>query len=88
MKWVITSKMQFYLHEDESLLDGLLRTGHEVNYQCRDGYCGSCRIRKLSSSHEVNYPILPLAMIDEDEILPCCCQVQGVIHIDHELIVE
>lgn len=88
MTWVITSKMQFYLHEDESLLDGLLRTGHEVNYQCRDGYCGSCRIRKLSSSHKVIYPILPLAMIDEDEILPCCCQVQGVIHIDHELIVE
>ncbi len=86
MTWVTTSKMRFYLHDDESLLDGLLRTGHEVNFQCREGYCGSCRVQKLSSSHEVDYPFAPLAMIEDNEILPCCCQVKGVIHIDHEFI--
>ncbi|ALF58977.1 class I ribonucleotide reductase maintenance protein YfaE [Psychrobacter urativorans] len=88
MTWVMTSKMQFYLHDDESLLDGLLRTGHDVNYQCREGYCGSCRVRNVSSSHPIAYPFVPLAMLEEDEILPCCCRVQGVIHIDHELISE
>lgn len=88
MTWVMTSKMQFYLHEEESLLDGLLRTGHEVNYQCREGYCGSCRVRNVSSSHPITYPFVPLAMVEADEILPCCCRVQGVIHIDHELISE
>ena len=88
MTWVMTSKMQFYLHEEESLLDGLLRTGHDINYQCREGYCGSCRVRNVSSSHEVSYSILPLAMVEDDEILPCCCRVQGVIHIDHELITD
>ena len=88
MTWVMTAKMQFYLHEEESLLDGLLRTGHDINYQCREGYCGSCRVRKVSSSHEVGYSILPLAMVEDDEILPCCCRVQGVIHIDHELITD
>ena len=86
MTWVTTSKMRFYLHDDESLLDGLLRTGHEVNFQCREGYCGSCRVQKLSSSHEVDYPFAPLAMIEDNEILPCCCRVKGVIHIDHEFI--
>ncbi len=86
MTWVTTGKMRFYLHEDESLLDGLLRTGHEVNFQCREGYCGSCRVQKLSSSHEVNYPFIPLAMLEDNEILPCCCVIKGVIHINHEFI--
>ena len=86
MTWVKTSQTQFYLHEGESLLDGLIRTGHEVDFQCREGYCGSCRVRLISGSHPVDYPAPPLAMIDEDEILPCCCRVQGVIHISHERI--
>ena len=86
MTWVTTSKMRFYLHDDESLLDGLLRTGHGVNFQCREGYCGSCRVQKLSSSHEIDYPFAPLAMIEDNEILPCCCRVKGVIHINHEFI--
>jgi ferredoxin len=88
MTWVMTSKQRFYLHDDESLLDGLLRTGHEINYQCREGYCGSCRVRKISSSHPVNYPFIPLAMLEEDEILPCCCLVQGVLYINHQPITE
>ncbi len=86
MTWVTTSKMRFYLHADESLLDGLLRTGHEVNFQCREGYCGSCRVQILSSSHKVDYPFVPLAMLEDNEILSCCCRVQGVIHINHEPI--
>lgn len=83
MTWVITGKMRFYLHDEESLLDGLIRTGHHVEYQCREGYCGSCRMRCLSSSHQIDYPISPLAVLDADEILPCCCRVQGVISIHY-----
>ena len=86
MTWVTTSKMRFYLHDDESLLDGLLRTGHNVNFQCREGYCGSCRVQKVSSSHEVHYTFIPLAMLEDNEILPCCCLVRGNIHIDHDVI--
>lgn len=88
MTWVMTTKMQFYLHEEETLLDGLLRTGHDINYQCREGYCGSCRVQCVSNSHDIDYVITPLAMLDDDEILPCCCRVQGVIHINHDLISE
>lgn len=81
MTWVFTSKKRFYLHEDETLLDGLLRTGHDVNFQCREGYCGSCRVTLSHASHEVTYSEPPLAMIDDDEILPCCCQVKGIISL-------
>lgn len=79
MTWVITSRTRFYLHEDESLLNGLLRTGHQISYQCQEGYCGCCRVKLLSQSHAIEYPTEPLAMIADDEILPCCCQIKGII---------
>ncbi|WP_019673400.1 class I ribonucleotide reductase maintenance protein YfaE [Psychrobacter lutiphocae] len=81
MTWVITAKTRFYLHDGESLLDGLLRTGHDINYQCKEGYCGSCRVTLTAASYPVTYAKPPLAMIDDSEILPCCCQIQGVIRL-------
>lgn len=81
MTWIVTDQTRFYLHDGESLLDGLLRTGHDVNYQCKEGYCGSCRLRVQGSSHAITYQQPPLAMLAEDELLPCCCQVQGVVKL-------
>jgi len=81
MTWVFTSKTRFYLHDDETLLDGLLRTGHDINYQCREGYCGSCRLKLTASSFPITYAEPPLAMIERGEILACCCQVKGMIHL-------
>ena len=68
---ITTCDQTFTLHADETLLEGLERTGHEVEYQCRSGYCGSCRLKLISG--QVNYPVKPLAYIGKDEILPCCC---------------
>lgn len=70
----------FELHENETLLEGLERTGHRVEYQCRSGYCGSCRLKILEG--RVAYRDLPLAFLDKDEILPCCCCVDGDIWVD------
>ncbi len=57
----------------ENLLDALLNSGHAVEYQCRSGYCGACR---LSVTHgQVDYDEYPLALLNADEILPCCCRV-------------
>ncbi len=82
MTWVITNKTRFYLHDDESLLEGLVRTGHDVSYQCKEGYCGSCRVKMLAQSNPVTYQQPPLAMTDDKEILSCCCQVQGIVYLD------
>lgn len=82
MAWIITQQSRFYLHDDETLLDGLLRTGHKVEFQCKSGYCGSCRVKCVQSSHPITYDENPLAMIEEREILPCCCNVVGVLTIE------
>jgi len=77
---VTTLDAEFELLPDESLLAGLERTNHAVEYQCRSGYCGSCRVKLLSGS--VTYRECPLALILPNEILTCCCTVIEDIHID------
>ncbi|WP_230657666.1 class I ribonucleotide reductase maintenance protein YfaE [Psychrobacter sp. I-STPA10] len=86
MAWIITQQTRFYLHEDETLLDGLLRTGHKVEFQCKSGYCGSCRVKCVKSSQPITYDDNPLAMIEERDILPCCCKVVGVLTIELPLL--
>ncbi|MDY7219153.1 class I ribonucleotide reductase maintenance protein YfaE [Denitrificimonas sp. JX-1] len=68
---VITEDLIFKLEPSETLLEGLERTGHQVEYQCRSGYCGACRVSLRSGS--VSYANTPLAFLRQDEILPCCC---------------
>ena len=59
MSRVTTTDLHFHLLEGESLLDGLERTGHDVEYQCRSGYCGVCRLTLLSGA--VSYDRWPMS---------------------------
>lgn len=66
--------IQFIYNKNKffSILDALEKHGIETNYQCRSGYCGSCRMI-LTKGH-IQYFILPLAScILPKEILTCCC---------------
>nr|WP_113864722.1 class I ribonucleotide reductase maintenance protein YfaE [Brenneria salicis]NMN92300.1 ferredoxin [Brenneria salicis ATCC 15712 = DSM 30166]RBP67639.1 ferredoxin [Brenneria salicis ATCC 15712 = DSM 30166]RLM32386.1 2Fe-2S ferredoxin [Brenneria salicis ATCC 15712 = DSM 30166] len=63
-----------------SLLDVLESHQVSVEYQCRSGYCGSCRLRLLKG--RVAYRQTPLACIRQDEILPCCCMPLSDIELD------
>jgi ferredoxin len=54
-----------------TLLESLEAQNIAVHYQCREGYCGSCRTQLLEG--EVHYTEEPMAWINDDEILPCCC---------------
>lgn len=60
-------------------MEGLERTGHMVEYQCRSGYCGSCRVKILEEALLIEPP---LAFLGRDEILPCCCCVEGDVRLD------
>ena len=80
MALISTHDKTFELQEGETLLEGLERTGHEVEYQCRSGYCGSCRVKILDG--RVSYDDFPLAFVASGEILPCCCRVNEDIKID------
>lgn len=79
MPQINTTSKTFVLQDNETLLEALERTGHEVEYQCRSGYCGSCRTKILAGS--VSYDEIPMAFLMPDEILPCCCRVNEDITI-------
>ncbi|HFK5791576.1 TPA: class I ribonucleotide reductase maintenance protein YfaE [Enterobacter asburiae] len=51
-----------------------------VEFQCREGFCGACRLKLLKG--DIIYVQEPLAFIQENEILPCCCLPVGDIEIE------
>ncbi|WP_409306433.1 class I ribonucleotide reductase maintenance protein YfaE [Pectobacterium sp. B1J-3] len=76
-----TSGAQFSCSDDgHSLLEELESHRVSIEYQCRSGYCGSCRLRLVKG--KVAYHHTPLACIQQDEILPCCCIPLDDIELD------
>lgn len=64
---------QAFAHKKgQSLLQSMEQQNIDVQYHCREGYCGACRTKLICG--EVDYTTDPLAFIDDDEILPCCCE--------------
>ncbi|MBE5252324.1 MAG: class I ribonucleotide reductase maintenance protein YfaE [Enterobacterales bacterium endosymbiont of Blomia tropicalis] len=76
-----TSGTRLECSEDHpNLLTMLEKQNICIEFQCREGYCGSCRTRLLKG--EVHYAETPLAFVEQDEILPCCCKAKGEIEIE------
>ncbi|MCU5771329.1 class I ribonucleotide reductase maintenance protein YfaE [Erwiniaceae bacterium BAC15a-03b] len=76
-----TSGAQLQCDDDyPSLLAALEANKTYIEYQCREGFCGSCRVRLLKG--EVCYAAKPIAFVQEGEILPCCCKAKGDIEIE------
>lgn len=71
VKFRTTSTQFAFTKSAPCLLDFLETHSIEVAYQCRIGYCGICRLKLLKG--KVTYFQQPLALINNGEILPCCC---------------
>ncbi|WP_042528243.1 class I ribonucleotide reductase maintenance protein YfaE [Yersinia ruckeri] len=69
-----------YPDDCDSLLEALEHHQISLEYQCRSGYCGSCRTRLLQG--KVCYQQQPLAFIQDGDILPCCCTPIGDIELE------
>lgn len=67
----IVDQQSFPHAKDQSLLESIEQHNIDVQSHCREGFCGACRTKIVSG--EVEYTTDPLAYIDDDEILPCCC---------------
>lgn len=77
----ISNYQQTLTHANEMpLLEKLEKNGIIHEYQCRSGYCGSCRV-KLQKG-KVSYKEQPLAFLNQNEILLCCCQLEDDIEIE------
>jgi len=67
----------------ESLLSALERQGHRVEYQCRQGYCGACRLSLTegAQAQALTYLRPPLACHAENEVLTCCAHSRQPLHL-------
>ncbi|WP_372871822.1 class I ribonucleotide reductase maintenance protein YfaE [Shewanella sp.] len=57
--------------QQQSLLEALEIKKIRIFSECRSGFCGACKTKVLSGN--VQYFSEPLAALEEDECLPCCC---------------
>jgi ferredoxin len=53
-----------------TLLEALEQQQLQVNFHCREGYCGACRCKLLRGN--IDYINEPLAFVRKGEFLPCC----------------
>ncbi|GAA3922380.1 class I ribonucleotide reductase maintenance protein YfaE [Litoribacillus peritrichatus] len=72
VKVEVEDLVPFYVSKSEPLLNSLEEHDIRIEYQCRSGYCGACRVTLLEG--RVDYDEPPLAFIKENEILTCCCK--------------
>lgn len=63
----------------QNLLEVLRDSKVYIQAHCKEGFCGTCRTTLIEG--EVHYPEMPLACLNENEILPCCCEPVGDIVI-------
>lgn len=62
-----------------TLLAALESHNVAVEYQCREGYCGSCRTRLVAGR---GLDCRTVSFYSAGEILPCCCRAKGDIEIE------
>ena len=82
MNFVIKSNdYSFICTDDEaSLLEILERESIKIEYQCRHGFCGSCRVKLIEG--KVDYFEEPIAFIPNNYILSCCCRIKSDLVIE------
>lgn len=64
-----------------SLLETIEQVGVEARFHCRNGFCGACRTKLISGT--IRYTTEPLAYIRSGDILPCVCQAESDLEIEH-----
>jgi ferredoxin len=68
----IVDGISFIPRDDQTLLEALEAQEIDLDYQCRQGFCGTCQILLVHGG--VAYEEEPLAFVPKDHILPCCCR--------------
>ncbi|MFZ7274788.1 class I ribonucleotide reductase maintenance protein YfaE [Avibacterium avium] len=77
---LLKQKIIFEHHNEIPLLQKLEINGIYPEYQCRSGYCGACRTKIKKGNVRYNEP--PLAFVNENEVLLCCCQVESDLELE------
>lgn len=83
VKVALDDLMPLYLPKNQPLLESLEAHDIRIEYQCRQGYCGACRVKLVEG--RVDYDEPPLAYIKDEEILTCCSKPITDLKIERPL---
>ncbi|MGP1924247.1 MAG: class I ribonucleotide reductase maintenance protein YfaE [Arsenophonus sp. NEOnobi-MAG3] len=64
-------QIPFRYKQHTNLLDALEQSSIQIEFQCREGFCGACRVYLRKG--KVAYRHKPIAFLDKGEILACSC---------------
>ena len=76
----ILEGFSFIPRKEQTLLEALEHQQVEVDFQCREGFCGSCQVQLIEG--EVSYTTDPIAFIPDGKILTCCCKATSDLTIE------
>lgn len=76
----ILDGFSFIPRKELTLLEALEQQDVVVEYQCREGFCGSCQVNLIDG--EVAYTTEPIAFVPEGKVLTCCCQPDSDLTIE------
>lgn len=62
-----------------TLLEALTELGKHVETQCKQGFCGACRVDIVEG--EVGYDFDPIAFIKPGQALACCAKAQTTVAV-------
>jgi ferredoxin len=67
-------------NKNENLLRVLEKNGYEIEYECQEAHCGTCRTTMIKG--EVEYAYEPVAYIGKNEVLPCSAIIKSDISLN------
>ena len=86
MKQKVTIKVngskEILCNKNDNLLRVLEKNGFEIEYECQEAHCGTCRI--IMNEGEVEYSFERVAYIGKNEVLLC----SAIIKSDLKLTIE
>ena len=78
----VNNSTKIVCNENDNLLRVLEKNGFEIEYECQEAHCGTCRT--IMTKGEVEYNYEPVAYIGKNEVLPCAAIIKSDLNLNIE----
>ena len=78
----VNDSIEIVCYKNENLLRVLEKNGYEIEYECQEAHCGTCRT--IMTQGDIEYTYEPVAYVAKNEVLPCA----AIIKSDLNLVIE
>ncbi len=75
----VNGSTELVCNKNDNLLRVLEKNGYEIEYECQEGHCGTCRT--IMTDGEVEYAYEPVAYIGKNEVLPCSAIIKSDLNL-------